>query len=121
LPAYWVGLLYDDIALDAAWDLVKDWSAEERQQLRDDVPTLGLRASIRGRLVRDIASDTLTLAHAGLRRRNRRNAAGEDETRYLAPLDDIVARGKTRAEELLEKYNGPWRGSVDPVYEEYAY
>jgi glutamate--cysteine ligase len=121
LPAYWVGLLYDDTALDAAWELVKTWTAAERQQLRDDVPRLGFRAAIRGRTLLDLARETLALSHAGLRRRNRRDSSGADETKYLAPLDEIVARGKTRAEELLEKYHGPWRGSVDPVYEEYAY
>ncbi|HVG52700.1 MAG TPA: glutamate--cysteine ligase [Xanthobacteraceae bacterium] len=121
LPAFWVGLLYDDDTLDAAWDIVKDWTAAERQKLRDDVPRLGFNATIRNRSVLDLARDTLTLAHAGLKRRNRLNGSGVDESRYLAPLDDIVARGKTRAEELLEKFAGPWRGSVDPVYEEYAY
>jgi glutamate--cysteine ligase len=121
LPAFWVGLLYDDTALDAAWDLVKDWTAAERQQLRDDVPKLGFKAAIRGRPMLELARDTLALSHAGLHRRNRRDRSGADETVYLAPLDEIVARGKTRAEEMLEKYNGPWRGSVDPVYEEYAY
>ncbi|MGZ5837027.1 MAG: glutamate--cysteine ligase [Xanthobacteraceae bacterium] len=121
LPAFWVGLLYDDTALDAAWDLVKDWNAAERQQLRDDVPRLGFKATIRGRSLLDLSRDTLALARAGLRKRNRRDRSGADETVYLTPLDEIVARGKTRAEEMLEKYNGPWRGTVDPVYEEYAY
>ncbi|MGZ3409764.1 MAG: glutamate--cysteine ligase [Xanthobacteraceae bacterium] len=121
LPAFWVGLLYDDTALDAAWDLVKDWNAAERQQLRDDVPRLGFKATIRGRSLLDLSRDTLALSRAGLRKRNRRDRSGADETVYLTPLDEIVARGKTRAEEMLEKYNGPWRGTVDPVYEEYAY
>ena len=53
LPAFWVGLLYDDDSLDAAWDLVKDWTAEERQKLRDDVPKLGFKAEIRDRSVLD--------------------------------------------------------------------
>src|SRR5262245_44257014 len=121
LPAFWVGLLYDDGALDAAWDLAKDWSAAERQKLRDDVPKLGLRATIRGRSVRDLAKDCLALAHQGLKRRGRLDIGGRDETRYLETLDDIVARGITPAEELIEKFNGPWGGSVAPVFEEQAY
>jgi glutamate--cysteine ligase len=121
LPAFWVGLLYDQTSLDAAWDIVKDWTAQERQQLRDDVPRLALNATIRGRTLREIARETLVLAHAGLRARNRRDRTGADETIYLAPLDEIVARGKTRAEEMLEKFGAQWRGSVDPVYDEYAY
>jgi glutamate--cysteine ligase len=121
LPAYWVGLLYDDDTLAAAWDLVKDWTAEERQKLRDDVPRLGLKAQIRGRSVHDLARETLTLARKGLAKRERLDAQGRDETGYLAPLDEIVERGRTAAELLLEKYHGPWGGSVDPVFDEYAY
>jgi glutamate--cysteine ligase len=121
LPALWTGIYYDDISLDAAWDLVKDWSAVERQALRDDVPKLGFAAAVRNRSVRDIAKDCLALARAGLARRGRRDPSGHDETRYLDPLDIIVANGRTPAEELLEKFHGPWRGSIDPVFAEYAY
>jgi glutamate--cysteine ligase len=121
LPALWTGIHYDDISLDAAWDLVKDWSAAERQALRDDVPKLGFAAAIRNRSVLDIAKDCLALARAGLARRGRRDPSGHDETRYLDPLDIIVANGRTPAEALLEKFHGPWRGSVDPVFAEYAY
>jgi glutamate--cysteine ligase len=121
LPALWTGIYYDDISLDAAWDLVRDWSAAERQALRDDVPKLGFAAAIRNRSVLDIAKDCLALARAGLARRGRRDPSGHDETRYLDPLDIIVANGRTPAEALLEKFHGPWRGSVDPVFAEYAY
>lgn len=121
LPAFWVGLLYDDSALDAAWDLVKDWTAEERQRLREEVPRLGLRAVIRGRTVQQIAKEALELSRGGLVRRGRRNAQGHDEAQFLEPLDDIVRRGKTPAEDLLDKFYGAWDGSVEPVYQEYAY
>jgi glutamate--cysteine ligase len=121
LPAFWVGILYDDDCLDAAWDLVKDWSAEERQALRDAVPKLGLNAAIRGQSVRDLARACLALAHKGLSRRERFDIGGRDETRHLATLDDIVERGMTPAEDLIEKFNGPWGGSVDPVFAEEAY
>ena len=121
LPAFWVGILYDDAALDAAWDLVKHWSAEERQKLRDEVPRLGFKAQLRSRSVLDLAKECLAIAHAGLGRRRRLDREGRDETRYLAPLGDIVTRGKTAAEEMLEKFHGPWAGSVEPVYSEYAY
>jgi glutamate--cysteine ligase len=121
LPALWVGLLYDDGALDAAVDLVNDWTARERQQLRDDVTRQGLKAAIRGRSMHEIATEVLALARKGLERRARRNAQGRDEAHYLEPLEEIVRRGKAPAEELLEKYHGSWGGSVDPVYQEYAY
>jgi glutamate--cysteine ligase len=121
LPAFWVGIMYDDASLDAAWDLVKDWTAEERQKLRDEVPKLGLKATIRGRSVRALARDCLVLAHQGLARRARFDIGGRDEGRYLDTLDEIVARGVTPAEELIEKYKGPWGGSVEPAFEEQAY
>jgi glutamate--cysteine ligase len=121
LSAYWVGLLYDDTCLDASWDMVKDWTAEERQKLRDDVPRMAFRAKVRGRDVLSLARETLALARAGLARRKRQDPYGADETRYLKSLEDLAERGATAAEEMLEKFHGPWAGSVDPVYTEYAY
>jgi glutamate--cysteine ligase len=121
LPALWVGLLYDDGCLDAAWDMVKDWTADERRQLRDDVPKLGLAAKIRGRTVFTLATEVLKFARAGLGRRKRLDVSGQDETRYLGVLEDRLARGTTPAQELLEKFNGAWGGSVDPIYDEDAY
>ncbi|MGP0092527.1 MAG: glutamate--cysteine ligase [Xanthobacteraceae bacterium] len=121
LPAYWVGLLYDDTSLDAAWELVKSWTAKERQKLRDDVPALGFAAVIGGVTVLDLARQTLELARAGLARRDRLDAHGCDETRFLEPLLEFLERGITPAEELLEKFHGPWGGSVEPVFTEYAY
>jgi glutamate--cysteine ligase len=121
LPALWVGLLYDDESLDAAWDLVKDWTAAERQQLRDDVPRRGFNAVIRGTSALDIARACLDLARRGLARRDRNDVNGCDETRYLEPLEGYLERGITPAEELLEKFHGPWGGSVEPVFTEYAY
>jgi glutamate--cysteine ligase len=119
--AFWVGLLYDEASLDAAWDLVKDWTAQERQTLRDEVPKLGFKARIGQRSLLDLAKATLRLAEQGLARRRRHDSAGHDETHYLRPIQEFVARGITPAEELLEKFHGPWNGSVDPVYRECAY
>jgi glutamate--cysteine ligase len=121
LTAYWVGLLYDTDSLDACWETVKGWSAEERQKLRDEVPKLGFNAEIRGRNVLTLAQETLRFATRGLLRRRRLDRNGRDETRYLRPLEESVARGLTPAEELLEKYNGVWGGTVEPIYDEYAY
>ncbi len=121
LTALWVGLLYDDNSLDAAWDLVKNWSAQDRQQLRDDVPKLGFAARIRGRTLFEVATEVLSLSRAGLEGRNRRNISGLDESVYLEPLEDLVERGITPAEELLQKFNNEWRGSVEPIFDEYVY
>jgi glutamate--cysteine ligase len=121
LPAFWTGLLYDGEALDGAWEIVKDWTAEERQALRDDVPRLGLKAEIRGRQVLDVARETLALAEAGLKRRALPNWLGEDETIHLKPLLEIAESGESLSDRLLAKFAGPWGGSVDPVFEELAY
>jgi glutamate--cysteine ligase len=121
LPAFWVGILYDDDCLAAAWDMVKTWTAAERQKLRDDVPRLGFAATIRDRDLLDLAKQCLTLATAGLRRRRQFDRDGRDETCYLEALGDIVTHGETAAEELLRKYHGPWHGSVEPIFAEYAY
>jgi glutamate--cysteine ligase len=121
LPAYWAGILYDDDSLEAAWDLVKNWTAEERQKLRDDVPKLGFAARVAGNDVLHLAKTTIALAQKGLARRRRLDAGGEDERRYLRPIEEYVARGITPAEELLEKFHGAWDRSVEPVFTEYAY
>jgi glutamate--cysteine ligase len=121
LTAFWVGLFYDEDVLDACWEMVKGWSAEDRQKLRDDVPKLGFRAEIRGRNMLTLAQEVLRLSTRGLARRQRLDRNGRDETRYLRPLEESIARGITPAEELLEKYHGAWNGSVEPIFEEYAY
>jgi glutamate--cysteine ligase len=121
LPAFWAGILYDQVNLDAAWDLVRHWSAKERQKLCDDVPKEGLAATIGGRTVLEIANEVLQLARGGLARRKRLDVSGRDESRYLDVLEDRLARGTTPAQELLEKFYGPWAGSVDPIYTEQAY
>jgi glutamate--cysteine ligase len=118
LSAFWVGLLYDGAALDGAWELVKGWTADDREQLRAAVPRLALDAEIAGRPLRDVARDALSLARAGLSRRACRDGAGGDETRYLDPLDAIAASGRTQAHDLLERYRGVWRQSVDPAFTE---
>ena len=97
LPAYWAGILYDDGVLDAAWDLVKNWTAEERERLRAEVPKLGFGAVIAGRNVLELAKSTIALAEKGLARRRRLDRAGRDERRYLAPIQEYVARGITPA------------------------
>ena len=119
LPALWVGLLYDNQALDAAWDLVKHWTIEERQVLRDSVPKLGLDAPIAGgRTLRDIAGAVLDISHAGLAARGRLDSGGSNETGFLDPLREVVRSGKVPAEVLLEKYHGSWDGDVSKVYDD---
>jgi glutamate--cysteine ligase len=121
LPAFWVGLLYDDQALDAAWELVKHWSSEARARLKADVAKNGLRAAIDGKSVQAIAGDVLALAQGGLQRRACRNRAGIDESGFLEPLIEIALTGKTPSDMLLERYATRWGDSVEPVFAEMAY
>ncbi len=119
--ALWVGLLYDTASLDSAWDLVRDWSAEERDQLRRDVPKQGLAARIRNRSLREIARDVLDISRSGLTARDRSNGLGDDETIYLSTLDQMIDGGTSNAEDLLARWRGPWARSVDPAFFEEAY
>ena len=121
LPAFWVGILYDDAALDAAWDLVKDFTLAERHALRDGVPRHGFDLPFRRGTVLDLARQALQIAVAGLQRRARRNRHGADESKFLDPLQELVETGKTPADHKLERFHGAWQGSVDPVFREFAY
>lgn len=122
LPAFWVGLLYDQGALDAAWDLVRDWSMEDREALRTAVPKLALDAPIPGGgTLRDIAGTVLDIAHAGLAARARLNLSADNETGFLDPLREIVRSGKVPAQVLLDRYNGEWAGDITRVYGEASF
>ncbi len=121
LPALWVGLLYDAQALDAAWDLVKDWTTEERAHLRAEVPRQGLRTSFRDRPVREVALEALAIARDGLVRRARNDNWGDDESHFLDTLQVIAETNRTPSDEMLAKFAGEWGGSIDPVFKEYAY
>ena len=121
LPALFVGLLYDQSALDGAWDLVKDWTAAERQALRDAVPVQGLKAMIRGRTVQDVARDVLKLSRSGLVARDEHGCKGKSEAAFLDVLDETVATGKTAAENLLALYDTSWNRDITRVFRDYAY
>ena len=121
LPALWVGLLYDQGALDAAWDLVKGWSVADHDFLRRETPKTGLATQFKGRPLAELGREVVEIAHAGLRARKRLDAQGRDETIYLAPLDRAVASGQALADELLEKWKGEWKGSFAPLFRDYAY
>ncbi|MBC7986618.1 MAG: glutamate--cysteine ligase [Sphingomonadaceae bacterium] len=122
LPAFWVGLLYDQTALDAAWDLVKHWSNDDHQRIRDEVPRRALATTgPRGHTLRDLAREILDIATAGLSARGRLGASGDNESGFLDPLREIVATGKTPAERLLDRYHGEWKGEIGRIYEEESF
>ncbi|MEO5810337.1 MAG: glutamate--cysteine ligase [Sphingomicrobium sp.] len=122
LPALWVGLLYSDSALDAAWDLCRHWTIEQRESLRHAVPRMALDAvAPDGGTVGDLAGQVLEIAAAGLRDRAELNAAGDNEGGFLDPLREVVASGKTFADRLLERYHGEWNGDASRVYDEFSF
>ena len=121
LPAFWVGLLYDQTALDAAWDLVKDFTMPERHALRDGVPKHAMKLPFRNGTVRDLTIEALKIAGHGLARRNKLNATGASEAVFLEPLIEYAQANQTPAERKLELFKTTWKGSVDPVFKEFAY
>ncbi len=121
LPAFWVGLLYDDEALAAAEALTADWSFAEVQTMRDAVPRAALEVTFRGLSLRDVAREVLGMSRLGLKNRHRLNADGYDETDFLGPLEEAVARGTTSAQEMVKAFHTRWGGSIEPVFLEYAY
>ena len=121
LPAFWVGLLYDQTALDAAWDLVKDWTAEERDAMRAGAAKTALKTPFRNTTLQEIAQQALAISRSGLKARQRLNAHGENEALFLDDLDEIAKTGVSPAERLLERYHGAWNESVEPIFEEAAY
>ncbi|HVW93367.1 MAG TPA: glutamate--cysteine ligase [Devosia sp.] len=116
LPAFWTGLLYDHAALDAAWDLVKGWSAEERDYLRRQIPRTALETPFRDYHVRDIAREAMAIATAGLANRNRLDGQGRNEAVHLALLERILHTGKTQAEHWLDLYRGEWQGDLTRIF-----
>nr|WP_272210408.1 glutamate-cysteine ligase family protein [Marinicella sp. W31]MDC2876289.1 glutamate-cysteine ligase family protein [Marinicella sp. W31] len=121
LPSFWVGLLYETGAMDAAEQLTSDWTIADIHRLREEVPRLALKAEIGGRSLLDVGRDVIEIARMGLKARQNLNSSGQSEAVFLMTLDEIVAKKATFAEDLLALYNGRWKGSVDPLFSEFQY
>jgi len=121
LPAFWVGLLYDQSALDAAWDLVRDWSASERQDLRNMVTRDALAGNFRGGTIQQIAREAVRISAAGLAARGRINSKGEDERGFLEFAEEAAASGRVPADELINRYEKSWKGDIRRIFAEYAF
>ncbi|XP_066361585.1 glutamate--cysteine ligase A, chloroplastic [Miscanthus floridulus] len=115
LPAFWVGLLYDEESLQSIIDMTFDWTKEEREMLRRKVPLTGLKTPFRDGYVRDLAEEVLKLAKSGLERR------GYKEVGFLREVDEVVRTGVTPAERLLNLYETKWQRNVDHVFEHLLY
>ncbi len=123
LPAFWVGLCYEQDSLDAAWDLVKDWDAETREELRVAASVDGLHAKVGNIDMHELSKSVLEIAHAGLAKRARPGAGGmiPDETHFLNALMESVETKKTPADELMDHYNGAWAGDLNRIFAEFSY
>lgn len=121
LSAFWTGLLYDEDALEAAWAMVRSWTEEEREALRNDVPRSGLKTPFRDTAVQELVREAVAIARMGLKNRQRINARSQDETLYLAPIEKIAAAGHSVADELLDRFHGAWHGEIDHIFEEFAF
>jgi glutamate--cysteine ligase len=121
LSAFWTGLLYDEAALEAAWRLVKPWSDEEREQLRNAVPKSGFATEFSDTTVGEIAREAVRISRMGLKNRRKINSKSQDETIYLAPLEAIVSTRRTVSDDLLQRYHGRWAGDIDRIFEEFAF
>ena len=123
LPAFWVGLTYDQSALDAAWALIKDWDAETREGLRVAASVDGLQAEVNGIKMHDLARQAVEIAETGLSARAKPGAGGliPDETHFLNALKESLDSGQTPADELLEHFHGDWAGDLNRIYAEYSY
>jgi glutamate--cysteine ligase len=123
LPAFWVGLMYDQTALDGAWDLVKSWTPAQHDALRTAASIDGLQAKVTGINMHDLAREVVALSHEGLKTRARPGAGGmvPDETHFLNALHESIESGKSPADELLDHYNGDWHGDLNRIYAKYSY
>jgi glutamate--cysteine ligase len=111
LPAFWVGLMYDQTALDAAWDLVKGFDAETREALRVAASVDGIAGRVGAVKIADLARAAVALSHAGLAGR------GLGEERYLEPLVATLESGQTQADRWLSLYHGEWGGDLSRIYQ----
>ncbi|HLV82140.1 MAG TPA: glutamate-cysteine ligase family protein, partial [Devosia sp.] len=118
LSAFWTGLLYDSVSLEAAYELIAPWTQSEREEMRHEVPRLGLMTPFDRTNVYDFAAQAVGIAQAGLVRRNRLNAMGEDETIHLAPLEETIRLSKSPAERWLDKFHGEWNGDLSRIFTE---
>ncbi|MER0238571.1 glutamate--cysteine ligase [Fulvimarina sp. MAC8] len=121
LPAFWVGLLYAPGALNKVEELTRDFTFEEVSELRQRVPKEGFRTPFRDGTVLDLARECVRISREGLIARANRNDEGNDESFFLAPLEEVVARGTTSAEELVRLYEEQWGRSMQQVFKNLVY
>ncbi len=121
LPAVIKGAFYDADCLQAAWDLVKGWTWDERMEVYLDSHQNALATRFRRHSLLDLAKEMLDIAWEGLRRQNAVNDLGDDETIYLNPLKTLLAHGKCPADRLIEKWEGELHHDIKKLIAYSAY
>ncbi|PWD99076.1 glutamate--cysteine ligase [Marinilabilia rubra] len=114
LSAFWVGLLYDQDALNEAYEITQSWGIEAIRDIREQVPRLALNAKSGSLNARKIAHQMIALSAQGLARRSHELNI-EDEGKYLAPIVEIAESGITQAEKHLNKFHKEWNGDVSKL------
>ena len=121
LPAFWVGMLYDQNALNYALETCNKWTYNDVNNLAEEVAKQGLNSQIRGNKVLDICKELINVSKKGLKKRNILDARGRDETQYLSVLEEIVDFRKTPAEKMLEDYEEKWNGNITNLIKDLSY
>ena len=123
LPAFWVGLMYDQNSLDSAWDICKNWDANTREEMRIAASEEGIAANTNGLSLLDLARELLDISRVGLKNRARPGNGGlvPDECHFLNAIEEVIETGKSPACELIDKYNNEWQKDLKNVYRDCAY
>ncbi len=123
LPAFWVGLMYDQNSLDSAWDICKNWDANTREEMRVAASEEGIAANTNGISLLDLARELIDISRAGLKNRARPGNGGlvPDECHFLNAIEEVLETGKSPACELIDKYNNEWQKDLKNVYRDCAY
>jgi glutamate--cysteine ligase len=123
LPAFWVGLMYDQDSLDSAWDICKTWDASTREEMRIAASEDGVSANVNGISMLSLAKELVDISRSGLKNRARSGNGGlvPDECHFLNSIEEVIETGKSPACDLIDKYENEWGKDLKNIYKEYSY
>ncbi|MGB1360947.1 MAG: glutamate--cysteine ligase [Alphaproteobacteria bacterium] len=120
LPAFWVGLLYDEETLDQVYEYIKQFDKHDIIKARDDVTKSGFDTKMGNKTIHEIGIDIIDYAYQGLEKRDVKNADGYNETKFLDSIKEVIDTKKTYAdiskELLIENEN-----NINVIFDEYSY